>query len=221
MVVLSTIWKVFLSADGRRPVSLHNYLEEILGSKASIRVLKTLVRYRGKVFTIRELAKTAGISHPEVSLVVKNLEKRGVLKIQLVGRAQQVTLNEDSYILKSMVEPSITAEEKTMGDLVSTIRPFFEDKRISSAAIFGSAARGVEKNLSDIDLLVVSNDKEFASDCAAKANAAVSSRFGVDLSPLIVDEAFLNRRKSRNLTSSILESHIRVWGREIAEVMKK
>ena len=53
-------------------VALHDYASEVLGRKANIRILKALVHYRGKVFTIRELARTAGLSHPEVSLVVKD-----------------------------------------------------------------------------------------------------------------------------------------------------
>lgn len=125
-------------------MALHDYLGEVLGSKASIRVLKTLVRYRGKVFTIRDLARTADLSHPEVSSVVRILEKRGVVKLQPVGRAQQVVLNEESYVLNSIVQPAITAEEGTLAALLATIKPSLDDKTIESAAVFGSAVGGLK-----------------------------------------------------------------------------
>src|SRR3990170_2678010 len=126
MVTYFTIWKVFLPHSLRVAVALHNYTIDILGSKANFRVLKTLLRYRGKIFTIRELARTAGLSHPETSKVLKTLEKRGVVRLQPIGRAYQVSLNEESYILKSMIEPLFRAEENTLSSLLSTIKSFFK-----------------------------------------------------------------------------------------------
>jgi DNA-binding MarR family transcriptional regulator len=221
MTVFVTIWNVFLPVIQSSLVALHDYTGEVLGSKAGIRVLKTLVRYRGKVFTIRELAKTAGLSHPEVSLVVKDLESRGVVRLQPVGRALQVTLNDDSYILKAVVEPLITAEEKTLSALVSTVKSFFSDRRISSVAVFGSVAKGLERRHSDIDVLIISNDRELANNCAARAGAATLSRFGLGLSPLIMDETTFARRQGEDLTNSILESYIQVWGRDLREIVEK
>ena len=216
MVRLVTIWKVFLPVLGRKLMALHDYVDEIVGSKASIRVLKTLVRYRGKVFTIRELARTSGLSHPEVSLVVRGLERRGVARLQPVGRAHQVSLNEESYILRSIVEPLIAAETNTLKVLISTIGPSFRDKRIRAVAIFGSVAKGLEKRFSDVDLLVVSSDKDLAHECAARATAATLSKFGLGLSPLVMDEALFRQRGE--LVKSILESYTMVCGRNLREI---
>jgi len=198
-------------------MALHDYVDEIVGSKASIRVLKTLVRYRGKVFTIRELARTSGLSHPGVSLVVRDLERRGVVRLQPVGRAHQVILNEESYILKSVVEPLIAAETNTLRALVSTIGAFFRDNRISSVAIFGSVARGLEKRISDVDLLIVSSDEDLANECAARATAAALSKFGLGLSPLVMDEASF--RQGGDLVESILGSYTMVCGRDLREII--
>jgi predicted nucleotidyltransferase len=217
MVGFVTIWNVFLPAPGGKPMALHDYLDEIVGSKASIRVLKALVRYRGKVFTIRELARTSGLSHPEVSLVVRDLERRGVVRLQPVGRAQQVTLNEESYILKSMVEPLFAAETNTLKALVSTIGPLFKHSRISAVAIFGSVARGLEKKISDVDLLIISSDKDLANERAARATTAVLSRFGLGLSPLVMNEDSF--RQGGELVESILESYTMVCGRDLREVL--
>ena len=200
-------------------MALHDYAGEVLGSKASIRVLKTLVRYRGKVFTIRELARTAGLSHPEVSLVVKDLESRGVVRVQPVGRAHQVVLNDESYILKSIVEPMIKAETDTLNSLVSTIRPFFRKKGVTSVAIFGSVAKGLERRLSDVDLLIIADDRELANDCAARASTTTHSKFGLRLSPLIMDEALFVRKRGGDLAKSILESYTMVWGRDLKEIV--
>ena len=187
-------------------VAINDYATEILGSKASLRILKTLLRYRGKIFTMRELARTAGFSHPETSRVLRGLERRGVVKLQPVGRAQLVSLNEESYILKSVVEPLFEAEKETLSSLISTIRPFFRDTRISSIAIFGSVARGLEKGASDIDLLVLTEDDELANARVALANQVSVSKFGFALSPLVLSRARFIRDRNRDLEKSILES---------------
>ena len=199
-------------------MAFHDYLGEILGSKAGIQVLKTLVRYRGKVFTMRDLARTAGLSHPEVSLVVRNLERWGVVRLQPVGRAQQVLLNEESYVLNSIVRPAIKAEEGTLKALMATIRPFLKGKPINSAAVFGSAARGLERKRSDVDLLVIAEDGEVANEKVARASAAAVSKFGTGLSPLIMDKASFASRKNDDLAKSILGAYKMVCGKDLKEV---
>lgn len=218
MEVFSTTWNVSLPAPQTfGATALHDCLAEVLGSKASIRVHKTLVRYRGKVFTIRDLAKPAGLSHPEVSLVVRNLERRGVVKLQPVGRAQQVMLNAESYVLNSIVRPAINAEEGTLEALLATIKPFLEGKAIKSA-VFGSAARGLERRHSDVDLLIIAEDRELANEKVAGASAATVSKFGAGLSPLIIDEASFASKKNEDLAKSILESYKMVCGKDLREV---
>jgi len=201
-------------------VTLHNYLDELLGSKASIRVLRTLERYRGKVFTVRELARTSGLSHPEVSLVVKDLERRGVVKLQPVGRAYQVILNEESYALKTIVEPMVRAEENTLNSLISTVRSCFKGDGVTSVVVFGSVAKGLEKDASDVDVLVVADDREAANECASRASTATLAKFGVRLSPLIMSRAEFIRRQGGDLAKSVMESYQRVCGKDLKELVK-
>ena len=200
-------------------MALHDYAAEILGSRANIRVLRSLVRYRGKVFTVRELAKAADLSHPQASKVLRGLESRGVVRLQPVGKAYQVSLNDESYVLKSVIEPLFAAERGTVDSLVSTIRPFFEDKRIVSVAIFGSVARGLEKETSDIDLLIVAEDRDLANERAAAATVATLSAFGHALSPLILDRKRFARDSGGELERSILARYTLVCGRDLKEVI--
>jgi predicted nucleotidyltransferase len=200
-------------------MALHDYAAEVFGSKASVRVLRALVRYRGKVFTVRELAKAADLSHPQASKVLKGLESRGVVRLQPVGRALQVSLNDESYVLKSVIEPLFAAERDTVDSLVSTIRPFFEDERIVSVAIFGSVARGLEREASDVDLLIVAKDRDFANERAAAATVAALSVFGHALSPLILDKERFVKNGNGELERSILAHYTLVCGRDPKEVI--
>jgi predicted nucleotidyltransferase len=212
--------KYFYQLGVEAHVTLHDYAAEILGSKTSIRLLRTLARYKGRVFTIRELSAAAGVSHPQASTVLKELERRGVVRLQPVGKAYQVTLNHESYIVKSVIEPLFAAEKNTEGSLISAIAPFFDDPRIISAAIFGSVARGDEGTDSDVDLLIISDDTEFANECAARAVVTTLSRFGHALSPLILDRKKFLRDQERDLEKSILERYMLVRGRDLREMVK-
>lgn len=202
-------------------MALHDYTPDILGNKSVLRTLRTLLRYKGKIFTIRELAKTAGLSHPETSKVVKMLERRRIVNIEIIGKAYRVTPNEDSYFLNAVIQPLFEAEKETLGSLLSTIRPFFArgGKKIISAVIFGSVAKGQEKETSDVDLLVIAEDKEYASFCVGKANSEVVSKFGLTLSPLIMNRQQFIQKRNSLLEKSIVESYKAVYGKDLREIL--
>ena len=87
-----------------------------------------------------------------------------------------------------------------------------------SAAIFGSVARGREGRHSDVDLLVLSDDRESASERIGRANTETVSKFGIGLSPLVMDEASFGKTKNGSLVRSILKSYIMVRGKDLKEV---
>jgi DNA-binding MarR family transcriptional regulator len=95
------------------------YLEQVFGNKGSISVLRTLIRHKGRIFTIRRLAEDAGISHTEAAATVQDLEKAGIILVQPVGRSHQISLNEKSYILNKIVEPAFTAEQDSFSKVIS------------------------------------------------------------------------------------------------------
>ena len=155
------------------------------------------------------------MSHPEASSALRDMEKRGIVTLQPVGKAYQVGLSEESYILKSIVEPMFKAEENTLKTFISAVRAYFDDRRILSVAIFGSVARGTEKASSDVDILVVTDDTEFANQCVAKANIQTVAKFGFALSPLIMSRARFIRERNTELEKSILESYLMVSGLDL------
>ncbi|MGQ0772550.1 MAG: hypothetical protein ACT4NT_07250, partial [Nitrososphaerota archaeon] len=114
-------------------MKLHNYLEHVVGNRIAIGILRALVRYRGKIYTIRGLAEDADASHPEVSKTLDDLEKFGIVQIQPVGRAHQISLNEKSYVLNKIIIPILKSEEKTRDEVISILRNHFGKKKIISA----------------------------------------------------------------------------------------
>ena len=202
-------------------MQFHNYLESLLGSRVSIRLVRTLINYAGKIFTVRKLAEAAGVSSSEAALAVQELEKFGIIKIQPVGRSYLISLNNKSYILTRVLKPTIKAEEGTLNELISMLKRNLDDKSIISAVLFGSVAMKAEREGSDIDLLVISNDFEAASGFTSKAREEISSVFNSRLSPLIMSERELVAKKNDRLLRSILSSYIVIAGKDLTKMIEK
>jgi predicted nucleotidyltransferase len=202
-------------------MKLHDYLEEVIGSKTSIALVRALLTHQGKVFTVRGLAKTAGVSASEASLVVRQLEEAGVLRLQPIGRSFLVTLNEQSFVVQRIMKPVIRAESETISELVKLLKGCFvqmeEEAGIQSVYLFGSVVKGEERKDSDVDLLVISGDFEKASGVVSRTQEKVAAAFNKQLSPLIWSEGELVRKKSKNseLINSMASSHILVAGKDL------
>jgi predicted nucleotidyltransferase len=200
---------------------LHNYLEQVIGNKITISVLRALVRYKGKIYTVRGLAEDAGASHPEVSKTLNELEKFGIVQIQPVGRAYQVSLNEKSYVLSKIIKPILKAEEKTLDEVILILKSHLSTKKITSAVIFGSVAKRAERDDSDIDVLVISNDFDHSISAISDAAYEISQRFQSKVSHIIFSESQLQSKKKNNaLVQSILDDHILICGKELVSVLK-
>ena len=194
---------------------LHRYLEQVLGNKTVITLLRTMITYRGKIFTVRGLADEANVSTNETALIVHDLEKMGIIKIQPIGRAYHLELNEKSYLLSEIIEPTINAEKNTMNELIQVLKKYFDTKKIITAAIFGSVASVEEKIDSDIDLFIISNDHDHAITLVSEASKQVSIRFNGILSQIIFTEKEFKAKQKGSLVQSIIDNHILICGKKI------
>jgi predicted nucleotidyltransferase len=203
-----------------KDMQMHIYLDELLGSKSMLRLMRSLVAYEGKVFTVRKLAQESKVSATEAALAVKRLEKFGILTVQPVGRSHLLSLNSDSYFVKSVLKPALKAERGTIEELVSILRRHLDDETILSAAIFGSVATGEERDDSDIDILVVSDKFDDAARLVAKASDSVARVFNGRLSPLIMSRKELVAKKGGPLLRSIKDNYIHVAGKDLLQVIE-
>jgi predicted nucleotidyltransferase len=199
---------------------LHDYLEQVLGNKGSISVLRALVGHKGKVFTIRLLAEDAGISHTEAASTVNDLENLGIVQVQPVGKAHQVSLNKKSYVLNKIVEQIFKAEQHSLQEVIMILKKNLNSKKIISAVIFGSVARREEKEDSDIDLLIISNDYDQAIESVSRIAEEISLMFHTKVSHVIFSEKQLRSKKNSDLIRSIIKDHVLITGKELADMIK-
>jgi predicted nucleotidyltransferase len=174
-----------------------------------------MINYKGRIFTIRGLAKEAKVTPNEAALTIHDLERSGIIKIQPVGRAYQLELNKKSHILNKIIEPIIESEKNTFADLLVLLKKYFDTKKIISAVIFGSVVKGQEKIDSDIDLLIVSNDHDHAITQISQAIEQIFSIFHGSISPIIFTEKEFKAKQKESLIRSIIDNHILICGKSI------
>lgn len=136
---------------------IHNYLEDLLGSKTKIAVLRVLFRYPSRRFTGRELARlTAGASKSSTLRIIRDLEASGIVRTEYHGRTLLVSLNRE-HILSEDLTRLFGEERKAFGKFIERLK-----QMVPSAAecclLFGSVARGEDESSSDVDILVIVPD---------------------------------------------------------------
>lgn len=196
----------------------HRYVEEILGNKPAISMLRAMIRQRGMIFTVRRLAEEANISPNESAMTSQHLERLGIITIQPVGRAYHLKLNEKSYILNKIIKPVFNAEQNTISQLTQTLKKHLDDRTIISAILFGSVAKRDEKLDSDVDLLIISNDFDYATSIISKASMEVFEVFHGSISHILFSEKEFRSKKSSDLIRSILSNYILICGKELSEI---
>ena len=201
-------------------MQFHDYLEQVLGNRVAIGLLRAMIRYHGKIFTIRGLAKTANVSVNGTALTIHDFEKLGIIRVQPIGRAHQLSFNKKNYILNKIIEPIFKAEEKTLEELLKILKKNLDKKIIISAALFGSVVKREEKKDSDIDVLIISNDFDAASEIVSTAIVEVTEMFQTELAPIIFSQKEFVSKKNSDLVRSIIANHIMICGKNLESMTK-
>ncbi len=192
----------------------HSYLELLLGSKVKVKILRTLYRYKGKEFTVRELASFLDLSHMGIRKALDDLYKMNAIRIRVIGKSHTVAINAESYAA-DLIDKTFKIEEETLGELLKLLKKRLNDPAITSAMIFGSIARGEEEPLSDIDLFILTKDKEKAETAISELQGEVSHRFGNTISPYILSKKELTDKDKTRILEEIRKKHLVICGKPL------
>lgn len=151
-------------------------LKDLFLPTVQLKVLSFFVLHSGETFHERAVARQTKISLGGTNAALRSLQKQGILTRQRVGRNVIFALNDSLpalYYFKLLnilvlLEPMI-ASLKTLARRV---------------ILFGSFARGENTRGSDIDLLIVSNQKEQVP-AALEKFAVPWGKNGIEIQPVI------------------------------------
>jgi uncharacterized protein len=134
----------------------HGILMDVMGSKAQVTILTTLLKYPGKAFSGREIARITGVSKTRTAEILLELEKNNVVNKRTIGITNEWTVNRESILVQYITKYIYRLDEQIMENLKKDIKTSLGDvENIAKLILYGSVARGEETHNSDIDLLVL------------------------------------------------------------------
>lgn len=187
----------------------HKFMEDVLGSRTKIGMLRALCRHSSKEFTQREFSIKFGIPQQNVSFALKDLANYNVVNIKMAGNSMLFSANVQSYIFKS-IKKMFDDEEKSLDRLIQIISRNIHGTR--ECYLFGSVARGEEKPGSDVDLFIVCHSVRKMTERMSRLNSKIIRVFGNQIMPLIIpsDEFEKWRKNNRALYEENIKKGIRL-----------
>jgi predicted nucleotidyltransferase len=193
-------------------------LDDILGSRAKIRLLRILAQSEFPL-SGRAAARHARLSHAGAISAIKELEESRIVLPSSDGSGIRFRLNRHHILVRRIL--GLFETEAGLDDrLAHEITGLIPGTR--SITVFGSVARGEDAAASDIDVLVIVEDgidQDEAFDTLATLDSSL--RLGKDLGPVVWTTSTLMLRNSEMspLLQRVLAEGRSIFGPSIAELL--
>ncbi len=171
------------------------------------KILSFFVLHSGESFYEREIARKSGLSPSSTHYVLARLYRAGVINRKQDGRMYFYSADKANPYLK---------EFKVLANLL-LIEPLIEKLKGLSHKIvlFGSWAQGSDNEDSDIDLFIVSSEKEKALSIVNKFSYS-AKLYNRKVQPIInAPEELLKKDKEEKVFLEQVENGKVLWEREI------
>jgi len=133
--------------------------------------------------TVREIAKASGYSYERAHTALRSLERKGIARSRRIGNVITYDLitRSDGALLGFMMVISERARrfKEKHGTVYNAVREFADAVDPEICILFGSYSKGYETELSDVDLLFVTDRKDMA-----KRSHSLSARLNKDITAI-------------------------------------
>jgi len=128
----------------------------MLEEYAKIRAIRALASRPNCEFSVRSLAKEAGISPAAAGSSLEWMKEMGIADLRVVGRTYQYRANLQSALCrqwKALFSANSLVESGVVWEILQKVPDVF------SIMLYGSRARGTDDEKSDYDLLAIAHKK--------------------------------------------------------------
>ena len=188
-----------------------------------LKAIDLLWRNQSKPFTINEMNKVLKKTYSHVNSVVNNLIKEDVIKKEVVGHSFRCSLNKESDKAKALTYLSEVTRKEEYLKKYDKLKLLFSDllnefpKQVISVILFGSYAKESFNDKSDIDLLILVNEKVELGNLIR----SIYALHGKELSIIVLTKHEFNERKEEAIINEIRKDHIILSGfEEFIEVIR-
>ena len=169
-------------------------LADALFTTTQQRVLALLLGQPARSFYASELIERTGSGSGAVQRELKRLASSGLVTVKRIGNQRHYQANPDSPVfeeLRSLVKKTVALADPIRDALM----PLAD--RIDLALLYGSAAKGTDTAMSDIDILIVADNMTLEEIYSALAQ--VEAELDRKISPaLYTPQEFAHRKASNN-----------------------
>ncbi len=196
---------------------LFDNIEAVITSPLRYRIAKLFVEQPEKEFTGREIARLLHFSHTGVQKAIGTIVRAGLASEKIIGKSKVYRANKESYLFKTF-DSWFGVEDRIPGDILETLRSKLEDAAVS-VTVFGSFAKGSADSGSDLDLLIVTTDREETEKRLASLAALFARKYGIRISPRLLSKSELSRKASLPYLQAAKKEGILVTGRPLEQVL--
>ena len=170
-----------------------------------LKIINYLGKHKDQLFTMRELSKASSV--PYATLYRSLLEMKELLTVQTVGKAKVVSLNVANSLIKSYLAISSDEERKEFLKSQPVLGKIASELNTKDIVIlFGSYAKGVASEKSDIDLLIINQTGK-----KSLSFSKYETLFDKKINPIFVTKRefeLMLRDKEENVGTQALKDHI-------------
>ncbi len=136
-------------------------LAELVNSKAKAKILNFLALNQSKSFTPSEISRFCNLSKSRASELLREFEKKQAVSKKNIGKSIVYTLlqNNKIKILIELFKKDSLSTDEIINEFIGKYKKQFSSSLVS-AILFGSYARGTAREDSDINLLIIVDEKE-------------------------------------------------------------
>lgn len=181
-------------------MKFHMSIADIVLSPVKLKVAGFLLTHEAPM-SEREIASVLKISHMSVNRAMEELSAINLVAFKTIGKAHVWMVNRKSYAYAAIKQilGAFNEQRSPLSALKGLILTHLSKEKISRVVLFGSVARGEERDDSDIDLLIVvraEKDKDSLESTLENLSTSCLDMFGNRLAPYVLSEKEWKTKKS-------------------------
>lgn len=183
------------------------YLDKMFEKYMDWKLLRFFLQYPDQGFYTKEIARKITAGAGTVNIFLRNFHESGLLIKEVVGNVHVYRLNNESEVIKHLKIVHTLLEIQRF-KLIDQI--LVTNTTITSIILYGSHANGENDSKSDIDLLLILNEKKSLTNLLQQLEKKLKKPIAVQM--ITIPEWEQLKEKDKIFYESILEKHIILYG---------
>lgn len=171
-----------------------------------IKVLEYFLKYPTEETYLKELAKKLQISPRSVKIYCDIFDKEGIIIREIKGNMHIFKTNNDNFRVREMKRAYFI---NLLADL--NIEKIAEE--CASIAIYGSYATGTYDDKSDIDLLIIGDEKNVKRDLVVNIMNRIDKEIQLNVISIVKWEKL--KKENDHFVKNIIRNHVLIKGAEL------